>query len=99
MNDKEARAAASAVYAVGTEEWDALYREALSEVDYAALTDGALARALAAALERSDYEATVFAENEVADRLKLSLDETEQGFTPAATEAVDKWVEANKGGT
>ena len=73
----------------------------MSDPDYSLMTDSELADALYEALEewgkmQEDYEAVIFAENEVCDRLDLSLDETAQGLTAEATRKVDMWVERHR---
>ena len=59
---------------------------------YVALSDRDLARSLYRASLANDEEALVLAENEVAHRLGIELDETEQGFTQTANQQVFEFV-------
>lgn len=42
-----------------------------------------------------DEEALLMADNAIADRLALDLDETERGLTPHATSLIKAFVDAN----
>jgi hypothetical protein len=51
-----------------------------------------LADALRRAEEDGNYEDIIIAESAICDALDLPLDETEQGLTPKAAEAVDAFL-------
>ena len=70
--------------------------------DLTGLTDTELADALLAAADGNSYEDAemiVFSLNEIADRLDLDPDETEQGFTHDAQRAVDEFVAEHRTGS
>lgn len=56
------------------------------------MTDRELALALYEAETSGNDLGMVYAENEVCGRLNISLDETEQGLTPAAADLIDGFV-------
>lgn len=60
--------------------------------DLSTLSDRDLARTLYEAERTQNTEGLLLAENEVAARLELDPDETEQGFTPAANDAIDAYM-------
>lgn len=44
----------------------------------------------------ASQELALFGLNEICGRLDLSLDETEQGLTQAASAKIDAWLESNE---
>lgn len=61
-------------------------------LDLATLSDEVLSRRLVYAEQRGDDDTALEAVNEIAGRLNLPLDHTEQGLTPWASEQIDKYV-------
>jgi hypothetical protein len=58
------------------------------------MSDHDLAAALLAAEASRDTEEIILAENNIAARLNLPLDDTEQGLTQSASDAIDEFCRA-----
>lgn len=59
--------------------------------DYAALTSAELACALVHAVHTHDDAETLYLQNEVCHRLRIDVDETEQGLTEKAERLIDEF--------
>lgn len=69
---------------------------AVRQTAFPGLTNPQLAVATLHARRENDFESLIQFEDEIAFRLNISLDATEQGFTPDAQRQIDKFVEVHR---
>ena len=67
------------------------------DADYGAMSDNDLAQACYEASCEQDVNAILLIDNEIASRLDLSPDDTEQGFTLEAEERIREFLKAQLG--